>query len=406
MVTIGRMQQRALVSVIGVALVGCSDGVLAPEDAPQGPSDAFGVWAPGPDDTCTAAIHDGYAVLGPDGKLYPTWHPAVDPDANCTFGHEHGRNPEGSDLFGEIGQIPFGYAGDVAGFVAPHVGHKVEWENNVAMSFDGVGDAIFASECDVLVQLHQGSAGAGSFTNPHHELAYHAHCDGGIELHLTLVSTIGTGGEFTRSCSDGSAAVVLSEPFVDGGGRRRIPDRTCIDRHVLVPEGENSDYRSGLRESWQMSESIRTEDGHRLASIGPYFNVFNPSRFHDPAATSGVGRPMDVCYEVTATGARARGGICAEATDSGRVLDIAWNDPRSLFDGAERDVDINRIRITNSDGPGFWYTDAYGKNGQPEPFEGSIRQIIARIDNEGVAPHGPRIGRERSYREEGVHPPN
>lgn len=42
---------------------------------PQGASTAYDKWAPGPNDTCTREIHDGYAVVGFDGKLYPTWHP-------------------------------------------------------------------------------------------------------------------------------------------------------------------------------------------------------------------------------------------------------------------------------------------------------------------------------------------
>ena len=41
-------------------------------------------------------------MIGPDGKRYPTWHPptVVDPATGgpCTFGHEHGRDPAGSDL--------------------------------------------------------------------------------------------------------------------------------------------------------------------------------------------------------------------------------------------------------------------------------------------------------------------
>ena len=59
------------------------------------PSRAFGIWNPGPNDTCTKEQHDAYSVVGPDGKLYPTWHPPTGP-GGCTFGHEHGRDPHGS----------------------------------------------------------------------------------------------------------------------------------------------------------------------------------------------------------------------------------------------------------------------------------------------------------------------
>ena len=84
-----------------------------PMDGPveaRGSSIAYGVWAPGPHDTCTRADHDRYSVIGPDSLLYPTWHPPVDPVTGCTFGHEHGRDPRGSALYQDVGDLPFGYA--------------------------------------------------------------------------------------------------------------------------------------------------------------------------------------------------------------------------------------------------------------------------------------------------------
>ncbi|MCC7322410.1 MAG: hypothetical protein IT358_01155, partial [Gemmatimonadaceae bacterium] len=41
----------------------------------SGNSSAMGTWRPGRFDSCTAAVHDQFAVTGPDGKRYPTWHP-------------------------------------------------------------------------------------------------------------------------------------------------------------------------------------------------------------------------------------------------------------------------------------------------------------------------------------------
>ncbi len=394
--------------VFGTVACGDSD-LAAPDDAPSGVSRAFGIWAPGANDTCTPEIHDRYGTVGPDGKLYPTWHPPTDPETGCTFGHEHGREPRGSDLFGAIGAVPFGYANEAGDLFAPHVGYKVEWENDVEMSmgFGDVGDFLFQATCDVLVSLHQGSAGSGSFVNPRHELQYHAKCSDGTELHLAIITTIGHAGSFNRSCASDVEIVVAPDlDGPDGGGRRLIPDRTCVERHILVPEGERSNFGAGLRESWQFSQSIRSDDGRSLASIGPYFNVFNPSRYYDPSSPDLVGRPIDLCYEVTADGRRAQGGLCDESTAEGTIAGITFDDPRTAFDGARRDVDINGIRIRNTEGPRVWYTDAYGKHGRTEPFTGSIRQEIATIDNEGLTPRGPSIGRDRDYGGTGVHPPN
>jgi hypothetical protein len=69
-------------------------------------------------------------------------------------------------------------------------------------------------------------------------------------------------------------------------------------------------------------------------------------------------------------------------------------------------VDINSNNIRNADGPNVWYTDPLGRNGQAEPFPGSIRQWVANRDNEGLNLRGPVIGRNRSYDAPGVHAPN
>jgi hypothetical protein len=120
-----------------IAAAACSTDEIASPTPPvaTGPSVAFGIWAPGPNETCTKAQHDAYSVVGNDGKVYPTWHPPVDP-TGCTFGHEHGRDPRGSDLYRSVGDVPFGLANEALEVWDPanprredHVG-KIEWENN------------------------------------------------------------------------------------------------------------------------------------------------------------------------------------------------------------------------------------------------------------------------------------
>ncbi len=190
-------------------------------------------------------------------------------------------------------------------------------------------DALFDVRCDVLTKLHQGTHSKDAFTNNLHELVYHIRCTDGTEMHITILSAIGTPGQFTRTC-DGVTVVVgpaspLNSP--DGGGQRVIADRTCVDRDILVPAGQFSNFGT-LHESWQTSNSIRSENGHTLAHFNPYFNVSRPSRFYDPALTGLVGRPIDVCYEVTPAGNAARGGSCARSTNNGTILGITFDDPQ------------------------------------------------------------------------------
>ena len=394
------IRYRHLVALLAIAFLlgGCDDSPQAPGSGgpAQGPSASYDKWTPGPNDTCTPEIHNSYSVVGPDGLLYPTWHPPINPETGCSFGHEHGRDPRGSDLYPLVGDLPFGLA-----LPADHVGYKIEWENDVEFRFSSdAASSLLEVRCDVMMELHQGSHGAGAFTINLHEIAIHANCSDQTRVHITMITAIGDPGEFTSSC-DRDRTVVAGPPPANspsGGGRRRIPDRSCIEQHVLVPDGEISSFGSGVRESWEVSDRIRTVDGRTLVSFNPYFQVRFPARYYDPAAPNALARTVDVCFEEGPNGEHARGGACDETTADGTVTSVAFDDARSAFRGARRFVDVNSIRISNSDGPEVWYTDAFGKNARTEPFPGAIRQFIARIDNErAVSPSGPAIGRNRDY---------
>jgi hypothetical protein len=399
--------------------VACSsDGYQAPDTPNEtGPSFQYGQWTPGPNDTCSQAIHDSYSTIGPDGKRYPTWHPPVDPATGCTFGHDHGRDPRGSKLYGKVGPIPFGLANEALDTYDPanvrhedHFGHKVEWENDVDFDLGSpVAGHLFQIKCDVLTKLHQGTHSKDAFTNNLHELVYHLSCTDGTELHVVLMSAIGTPGEFTRNCDGTHVSVGPATPAnsPNGGGQRVIPDRVCVDRFMLVPPGQHSDFNSALHESWQTSNAIVTEGGHAIAFFNPYYQVDFPSRFFDAAAPNITGRPIEVCYETPANGNRAQGSLCDNSTQNGTILNLAYDDPRSLFDGVRRGVDINENIIDNKDGPTVWYTDPFGRHGRKSHFPGSLRQYVAKIDNNyGFNVNGPGIGFSRNYGVQSVHAPN
>ena len=69
---------------------------------------------------------------------------------------------------------------------------------------------------------------------------------------------------------------------------------------------------------------------------------------------------------------------------------------------------MNANIVDNPQGPEVWYTDPFGKHGRTDPFVGSIRQFIARIDNTrgGLDANGPGVGRDRNYGSPRVHAPN
>ncbi|MEM7416697.1 MAG: hypothetical protein AAF389_14425 [Gemmatimonadota bacterium] len=369
---------------------------------------AFGIWSPAGPDTCTAEVHDHHHAVGPDGLRYPTWHPPVDPETGCTFGHEHGRDPSGSDLFDEVGAIPFGYANQhlqTGGFGAPrnedHVGHKVEWENDIVMNVGGAGSQVLNITCDVMTKLHQGTHSADAFTNNMHEVVYHIRCTDGTGFSATLLTPIGDAGEMVVGCNrerhiDAGTPNPAISP--DGGGKRAIPEMACLQDRVVDPEDGRPRFDSALRESWEISASLRDGNNRTLASFNPYYQVMDPSRFFDASSDGNVGRPIDLCSVPELVGEDRCEGVAAGA--------VEWDSPQSPFKGVRRFVDVNANRVRNLDGPNIWYTNALGRNGSTEPFPGSIRQWIAIRDNSGIDLHGGVIGKNRDYDGPGVRAPN
>ncbi|MCU0624618.1 MAG: hypothetical protein MUF53_12270 [Gemmatimonadaceae bacterium] len=429
------MRRRVAVVLSVLALAACREADRAPS-SPFGPTPpviptgqngmAFGLWTPSRFDTCTREQHDRYSVIGPDGKRYPTWHPPIDEVSGCRFGHEHGRDPRQSDLYREIGDVPFGYANEVLMAWDPnghrhedHVGHKIEWENNVQLQRSLIpggpsGVARIGVTCDFLTKLHQGTHSADAFANNMHELTYHVRCDDGTAISATVMTNFGIPGQFIRACDKTTVQtagnpVPLNSPT--GGGFRFIPDITCVREYLLVPPGQFSGFSGGLYEAWGSANYIRDDAGRQIAYFDPGFAVFSPSRFFDPSRPGNVGRSIDVCWMVEGD-RRARGGECDATTANGTLGPLPHDDPRSAFNGLQREVYFNQTWLSNRGGPTVWYTDPFGGHARPTPFPGAIRQLIAAIDNNrGFALESQAFGAERNYgrwngQPAGIHAPN
>ena len=371
-------------------------------------------WTPTDYDSCPAALHRSFSVVGPDGKLYPTWHPpqVVDPATGqpCTFGHEHGDDPRSSDIYGLVaGQlsstefpdragIPFGYvseqltayAGAHAGVATRHednVGHKVVVANDVRLvraeprgfvltTVDGERVPV---TCDFMMKLHQGSHSADATMNNAHELLYAVDCNDGTRLVTDTMSRLGDANEFNRSCEAATVVPTSGSNLPDGlGGARRIPDRACLDRYVLVDptaSGAHSDPW-GIYEVWQSVNRLRAEDGSTIAAFDPWFGVRNPSRYYAGTGLP-VGRTLTAAWE---TDPSDDGVTNAEPWLSVMDLDpFSPLDPRSPFDGSERDFYLGQTDLANATGPTAWFTDPYGAHGGPVPFVGAVRQFVGQV---------------------------
>ncbi|MGE0359968.1 MAG: hypothetical protein AB7H93_08190 [Vicinamibacterales bacterium] len=455
------MSGRVFAAVLAVAAAVAGG---APPAARTADSHAIGLWQPHPvHDTCSAAYHDAFSVVGRDGKRYPTWHPpeGVERGAPCTFGHEHGRDPRGSALFADVdtqyGGVLFGFANERLDEYnggrrigdgrrhEDHVGHKIEWENDVevfeSVTNGGANRRALAIRCDFLMKIHQGTHSPDAFTNNLHELLYAAQCrdraDGRVGTKLIAYTMVqfGEPGGFSEGGVAGGFAFVKVGPAAPtrspaGNGLRSIPTIGRVATAVLVAPGQGSDYSAGLYEDWISANYLRRSGAREaLAYFDPHFAVFLPARFHWPVRTpetvaleraagdvsAQLGRTIDLCY--ASVGARrAAGGECARLPGDAR---IAWDDPRSPFDGVKREFYFNQTTIVNAGNPTTWYTDPFGGQASLRPFPGAIAQYIAAVDNRtrndaGVISVGGRVfpfesrafGKDRWYGGKGVHAPN
>ena len=97
--------------------------LLAEDNGSPTPKPAVpnGYSTPTPGTACPSWVHELYRTTGPDGDSYLTWHPQIDPVYWCSFGHEHGSNP---DLIPGSPKVPYEYLADKLGASEPNVGFK------------------------------------------------------------------------------------------------------------------------------------------------------------------------------------------------------------------------------------------------------------------------------------------
>lgn len=409
-----------------------SDGLppRLPDDVPGSVASTTRAWVPTAYDSCPKELHDRFSVVGPDGRRYPTWHPPtiVDPASGerCSFGHEHGEDPRASDIYGwvaahfaapgyeQFAGLPFGLAAEALSSWAAanpgtatrsedHVGYKIDVADDVALI--GPSGAANGVSCDFLTMVHQGSHSPDALSNNAHELLYASRCDDGTELISSTLSRFGDAGAFQRSCEPGVEITTTDNGYPDGGGSRLIPDRTCVERDVLVPSGRTTSVWA-LYEKWSSENVLETAGGETLASFPTAFGVFNPSRYGAGGATTA--RTLSLCWETAPDGDRADGVDCSAATRGGALTEpFSWDDPKSPFDGTRRDVYLWGTALRNEGGPEMVWTDPYGGNAAALPFPGAICQLVSAVDNGAAGEARMQVfGRGRSFDEAGVHAPN
>ncbi len=114
---------------------------------------------------CPEFVHARHETRGPDGLMYPTWHPQIDAFYKCYFNHEHGDDPTRS--LADPSLPAFGYIGASAGMNEPHPGFKVFVINAGERNNEG---RIATTHTRAIA--HMGTSGVKRFTERMHSLEF------------------------------------------------------------------------------------------------------------------------------------------------------------------------------------------------------------------------------------------
>jgi hypothetical protein len=317
--TVACLQKTAQPSPTGTAVL--------PTTTPAPPTATPGDTVPVAGQLCPAWVHDRYTVAGPDGKQYPTWHPPVDPEYGCLFGHEHGADPRTSRADPSL--PAFGYAAALMGMEEPHVGFKVFVINQGDMVDDGR-----VAQADYRVVFHMGTSGVKRFTERFHSLEY------------DYVARDGTGREArVYGMADTSDNPIGSTCANPRGGGRDFSTIGCPDPYEIWPFGFDIIHPD---DPFADVQHVRVHVGGAVAAFDPVTTV-DPSDLTRLVFTQDYRRPGS--------------GI----------------DPRSPdaeFQGCRREVYGGPNYWNNAAGPTVYYTDPMG-HVQPGPGPGLIRQEVS-----------------------------
>lgn len=322
----------------------------------------YGTWTPkAPLDTCTKAQHDTYFAIGPDGKKYSTWHTVRGP-GGCTFGHEHGDDPTNAPgLQGR--SILFGYATEQVGMFEPHTGFKVfRWDN---VSHVNAPDHKGAN---VVMMIHQGTSGAGRFTQPNHGAQFdYVNARDGREVHIHIIAPF---GDLLVGCGANDPGMLLSQKQANIPGARQVSASKCFNLPNIAYE------------DWITAMYVGSYGGNWIAYIDPHFAIFLPNTYCEVN--------NNVCK------------LAYSDTKAGSGADPL--SPAAQFKGTIREAYLNQVWIDNKTGSTSVWTDAYGNSVAPNT-PGGIEQYISMQDIRPLN-NSAAFGDDHIHDDGTVHAPN
>ena len=335
---------------------------------------------------CPTWVHDRYVTQGPDGKLYPTWHPPVDKQYGCTFGHDHGDDPTGAPAL-QGRTVPFGYVGLSMGEVEAHSGFKIYRWDNVQSSY---GPSHNGSS--LLIMIHQGSSSDNAFTQPFHEIHFHyVNPNDGRVVHIQMMAPFGNLGVGCGANDPNLLKVqqttIPGMPPNTTAGMRQIPGPACYGAALKNAPGTVPD--SIPYEDWLTALYVGTDgSGNWRAYMDPHFAIFNPNRYCQPNPGFSASAPCTLGR----SDVRANDGIDPASTASN-------------YKGTHREAYLNQVWLMNAGKSPTFYTDGHGRLVAPGTM-GAIQQYVASMNAKPLV-NSTSFGGRVDYDQDGtVHTPN
>jgi hypothetical protein len=301
--------------------------------APVPPTPTPGGAQPVAGQPCPQWVHDGFVTTGPNGKQYPTWHPAVDPASGCLFGHEHGSDPRTSKA--NAAMPAFGYVNDVAGQAEPHAGFKVFVFHAGQIDSDNK-----PMPADARMVFHQGTAGVARYTTQFHSLEYDyvARDGSGREFHVQGLADTGPASKDGSTCDNPRR------------GGKDFSTLGCPDPYEIWNDVHLEIVGPG---------DIPGDAFHvRLRASGS-IAAFNPITTRDPADNSRLVYTLQV-------------------KEPNSPIDPL--SPASEYQGCAREAYVGPNYFRNAGNPTTYYTDVFGRI-QPGPGPTTVEQRISAVSS-------------------------
>jgi len=277
---------------------------------------------------CPTWVHDQYVTTAPDGKIYKTWHPQIDPVYWCYFGHEHGSDPS------VMNYSPY------YDYVAFHNSRQNEQHEGFK------GFVVQDGSVNWYVNIH---ATTGMIARA---------C---VDLHTVVFAATNAEGELIAELAYKGD---FGETKANTGDNALITNPNC-DQAVLAAEGTRAEKRLRV-----INEAGYQDSGYeKWRMIG---RDFLGLEFNSDHITIDIRNPVTGC----------NGIVCQE----GILTNIDKDNPTKVRNHGERRTIhfqngiklVYNKELDEADGKidGFFFTNAKGTALAQEGEEGALRQYI------------------------------